>query len=604
MALLATTALEWSWGKDEPIVFLGEWCRRYERTAAWRARDHIVVRNHWDDRGKLRRDQAYLERLHDELLGDLARTLGQLHGIERSKRFWQTLLDPWLARYLGVAFDRWESLRIAFEEHDISEMITRSARRHTPTRDHIDFTLLLTSDDWNHDLYADILRYEYSAKCTLRSSREPASLVGDDELHGNAEQTRGWKWQLACRVDRVLAWLARNNDVVLVQSYFPITALVILNLRLGQLPSLFLGEFRRRDPLFPRSPHCATELRSRISLTREATCRFESFLHARILIDLLQVLVEGFEWIRSRAKAIELRPKVVLTANFHWFNDLFKHWIAEQVHGGVLFVAMDHGNSIPPLFASMDFEEDIADVKTTWGLPYHPKHVQLPANKLVGRRRRRRRADGGRLVVVGSELPRYAFDASSTPIAGQVLVGFDYVCRLHDALDEAPRSALLVKPYPDLGWRIGERFRERLGVEKVTSEPSLAKVMRAARMVICTYPQTTFSEAMTCGAPALLVYPRHLWETVARFDGLLETLHQARIVFFDPQAAAEHLNSIWDDPTAWWDSTTVRAARSRFEEEALDMRTDWIRPWVRFTRGLRSGDATARTVHAGAFRRP
>ena len=131
------------------------------------------------------------------------------------------------------------------------------------------------------------------------------------------------------------------------------------------------------------------------------------------------------------------------------------------------------------------------------------------------------------MVIVGSESYRYAHDLCPTPLAGQTLVAFEHVCRLHDALEERVQRAFTVKPYPDLGWRLGKRFAQRLGAAKVCREPRLDLVLKSARVVVCTYPQTTFSQAMTSGAPTLLVYPQHLWETVSRFDALIESLQAA-----------------------------------------------------------------------------
>ena len=33
--LLVTTALEDTWGTDEEILFLGEWCKLYDRKSMW-----------------------------------------------------------------------------------------------------------------------------------------------------------------------------------------------------------------------------------------------------------------------------------------------------------------------------------------------------------------------------------------------------------------------------------------------------------------------------------------------------------------------------------------------------------------------------------------
>jgi putative transferase (TIGR04331 family) len=597
MALLATTALEWSWGEGEPLVFLGEWCRRHERSACWRSREHVVVRNHWDDRSKLHRDYSYLKILHDDLVGELARLLARLHGLERSKRYWQTLLDPWLARYLGVVFDRWESVRVAFEEHDCSQSIARTGWPRPPLRDHFQFLEAVTSDEWNHDLYADILRFEYAERCALRSPSAGAGLRSDDApVHGGPNWLK-WRRAVAGRIDSLCGLLSQSNQIAFIQSYFPLSSLARLNLCLGQLPVPRLGEFVWPNASLVRLAHADAELRAQIALQRKPTCRFESFLHERIRTDLLQVIVESFAWMGDRAAAIRSRPKVIFSASAHWFNDLFKRWLAERVREGAVFVAMEHGGSIPPRFSAMTFEEDVSDVRTTWAVPYHPKHVRLPPNRMVGRRSRRAR--GRQLMIVGSESPRYAYDLSSTPIGGQTLVGFEYVCRLHDALEERVRSAFLVKPYPDLGWRLHERFAERLGAGKVCAFPDLDGALNLARVAVCTYPQTTFSQAMTCGAPTLLVYPRHLWETVPQFDGLIEALQAAQIVFFDPEAAASHINQIWSEPQAWWNSATVREARRRFEMEALDMRADWSTPWLEFARSIVAREGRERACARG-----
>ena len=310
MTLLATTALEWTWGDHGSVVFLGEWCRKYERAAAWRTREHVVVRNHWDDRDKLRKDEKYLRGLHDSLLGELALALGELHGLDRSRRFWQILLDPWLARYLGVAFDRWESLRLAFGEYHISKTIIRATPRCPSAHDHLHFAKLTSGDDdWNHDFYRDILRREYSGKCAVVSRAEPRA---DDLSPPDCGHSEDWKRRIARPVSRTLGWFSRNNDFVFVQPYFPAAALAKLSLRLGEIPSFPREEFAwpDRDP----SGAYAPEIRRRIVLHREARNGFESFLQERIAADLPQVVVEAFDSMRRRAAAIRLRPKVVLTS--------------------------------------------------------------------------------------------------------------------------------------------------------------------------------------------------------------------------------------------------------------------------------------------------
>ena len=41
--LLVTTALEETWGRDVPVIFLGEWCRLYSRKHIWSKMDALVA---------------------------------------------------------------------------------------------------------------------------------------------------------------------------------------------------------------------------------------------------------------------------------------------------------------------------------------------------------------------------------------------------------------------------------------------------------------------------------------------------------------------------------------------------------------------------------
>jgi putative transferase (TIGR04331 family) len=587
MALLATTAIESTWGDSEELLFLGEWCKRYERQAKWQARPHEVVRYHWNDRTKLRHDYRRLKRLHYELLHELERILGEQHRLERPARYWQILLDPWLSMYLAVVFDRWECLRVAFEDHDISKAISLDRGRRCPVIGHVDFIDAVSGDEWNHEIFSDILRFEYAKQCSIQLS--PLLNSGRSHFARRTVHPRNWKWRLASILDQWLGRLGRNNAFAFVHPYFPLRAYLQLCFRLRKIPNFYLREFEWLGSPAAGGEPAVQHGRGEIILKRLPEDRFESFVHTRIASDLPQVFWELFGTLGQRCSAIGARPKAIFTANDHAHNDIFKRWAAEKVHERIPFVILEHGSGIPPLFGAMDCEEEMADVKVTWARPFRSKQVRLPANKLAGHRPRVTNTRNPRLLVIGQEMPRYAFDARSMPIGAQTLsAGYDYICRFHEALTDKPRRAFLVKPYPNLGWNTQARFIERLGAEKVSVGRSLAGLMRRAKMVVCTYPQTTFSEAVNCDRPTILVYARAYWETMPQFDDLIEVLHDARVVFFDPEAASDHVNAIWTDPMAWWRSPKVSAALRNYEAEALDLRSGWIEPWAQFVRQVRS----------------
>jgi putative transferase (TIGR04331 family) len=578
--LLVLTAIEETWGSNEPIAFLGEWCQPYDRRDVWMRRRHRIVPYHWDDREKLHTDHEYLKRLHDLLLADLSQAMNRYHGIERPPRYWQMILDPWLLTYIAAVWDRWECLRKAFENGGRFKTIAlESIAGSGPIIDYDDFIEKVRVDSWNCRLYLDIIRSSYSDQCSvIEQPGKPLSVARLDALVSASSAPHSAKYRLAELIDAVLGRFSNRNRVLFFQSYFPLSALLRLNLHFWQLPRLYLREFEWKTPADSASIARRAAKRS-FSLSCDAKNAFEIFLFQRITKDIPCMYLEDFPAVQARAAAIPMKPRVILTANAHWNNGLFKLWAAEQVLAGVRFVTMEHGGGLYPTLCAMFFEEEIADYKTTWAIPFHKKQVSLPPNKLVTLKFK---AAGDRLGVVGVEISRYAYRADAAPKSGQNLVGCNMICELYPLLAGKIQARFQVKPYPNQGWNTRQRLIDNLGKDKVSDEKNYYRFLLQARMVVCTYPQTTFSEAMASGVPTILFYPTRLWETIPEFDPLLEKLRTAGIVFHDARSAAAHINRVWDEPDKWWNSPDVSRARNEFHRQAADLSGDWARKWTAF----------------------
>ena len=138
--LLVTTALVDSWGSNEEIIFLGEWCKPYDPELPLENRFYSTVPFHWSDDEKLRSDHDYLADLFERVLNGLALRLNDYHGVSRSSRYWRIVLGPWLLHYLSIAWDRWENLRIACEINSHYTTIVFDLRKlRLVPRDHTEF---------------------------------------------------------------------------------------------------------------------------------------------------------------------------------------------------------------------------------------------------------------------------------------------------------------------------------------------------------------------------------------------------------------------------------------------------------------------------------
>jgi len=593
--LLVVTPREETWGTDEPLVFLGPWCKLPEKRHVWDARHHETVPFHWDDPETLKRDYDYLQALHHDLLRHLAAALNRLHQRECSVRYWQILLDPWLLTYLAVMFDRWECLRFAFEQYPDLEMRgSRDDAATLPPFSYGEFIRQVVSDEWNRSICCRIVAGAYSDNycihrnaCDIPRGSSGAGVASERQFSLPARFFRA--------ADRFVGRLVVRYDVVFIKSYFDAQSLFRLNLALGQVPRLFLEEFNWPSDRADSAPAGAD--RAELNIEWKPRSSFELFLSRSLVGDLPGCVVESYRQLCERAERVPIKTKTIVTANAHWYDTSAKFWCAEQIERGVKLVILEHGGSFPAYKELFDFEEDIADVKGTWFEPYHPKHVKVPPSKLVRRMNGRLpsfRSSPEReyCAIIENAYPRWVYRAHFRSMAAQTLEVPALIGRWYAALDDLVRASVRLKPYPpadSVYWNTRELYKEMLGEGNVLAEPRIERVFELSRVIVCTAPETVFSEAMISGLPTILIYPARFFARHPVADSLLDTLRAANVVFHDPLSAAAHINAIWAEPGLWWSQSDVMKARQAFQRQALYVGDDWLKEWTAFLNNVLAG---------------
>jgi len=583
------TGNEETWGTSESLLFLGEWCKRYDRRDIWTNREFKTVPFHWNNREKLHRDYNYLESLHNTLIGVLSQSLNHFHNVSYSERYWQILLDPWLMSYLGVMFDRWECLRYAFLYGDSSALtvlMVQSSNLSAPNSYEDYIQKAAYSDDWNQSVYQRIIEFQYKNKLKLLfGSNKSITKSRNSSLCKKNESFIN----LSKLISRWWSSINRFQDVVFLGMEHSFSRLERLKLNLA------LWQFPVQVPLIDyqcdtyRATHTSSaQSRSSINLDWSEHSDFEKFLKYFLVIDLPKCIVEDFFLLRSYANELLARPRIIVTGSSHWISASSRAWISEMTASNTKFVILEHGGSLPPFKELFNFEVNIADIRVTWFKPYSRKHLQLPAAKLVGRygkifRLKRKLFRRKYCSLIGNECPLWVHRAHFYPMAQQWTHSFAQVLELHRGLKSDIKHRFRIKPYPTpQGWSTGQRFSDELGDSIMHRESSLDRVYAMSKVIICTYPETTFSEAMASGVPTILIYTEQFYELNPVVYPLLDLLKAAKIVFLNPVDAANHLNSIWEDIDAWWGRSDTLEARLEFRRQALSLESVWVRRWSEF----------------------
>ena len=581
--LLITTAIEETWGHtDQKAVLLGEWCKTMQNEDFLKSKNYEQIAYHWADREKFIKDYEYLELFYERVLESLSESLNQYHQTQHSLRYWRILLGPWLLTYVAIIWERWESLRLAFDSSDFNEMHSLKFNRdNLIPQDYYKFDTIWTDDFWNHHLFSEMIHYQFSKRINIRYLDQGYSF--DVNNKSNTKMKKTTKSKLIRFIDSCFALIQNNYKVVFVEPYFDRFSLLSLSFRLKQLP-------RRHYEFFQtvNYPSVNQERYSR-NIDINATNDFEEFFQQHIFSQIPIAYLEGFHELKRVASSIKTNGDVIFTANAHLDNDLFNCWAGGQVEDGKRLVVSQHGGAIRSNFTNFDHQEKIADTMTVWHKPYMSNQVQLTPNKLISGLRQTifnviSKKTSSNLTLVGFETSRYSFRAQAGPFAKNYSDDYDQKITFANALNQEITDHLSIRSYSrGNGWTCSrDRYARDLGRDKISNYSSLKQALSHSKLVVCTYPLTTFSEAMHSNIPTILLFCEEHWPFHPQFDDLIEQLKRNKIIFTDPLKAAEHINQVWDNPDEWWLDPSTRRAIDYFFEMCGTVGDEWTVEWIDF----------------------
>lgn len=543
------------------MLFLGEWCRRYGRRAQWQHRDAIVAPYHWDDRAKLYSDYKYLQGLHEQLLASLAAQLNELHSVDHSLRYWRILIGPWLGCFTQVLFDRWESIHQAIARFDISETLCIAAHNSRLIPNDMEASEALSSEDlWNHHIYTRILMQFTAVKVVPQAGRSMTHLAPSTRSTPVGLRLKRALVHCYCKAASVVG---NDSESMFLNTYLPNRTEILFHLRFRQLPILW-----RTVPPVQVANNAAWR---KWVLAGESLSRFEVCARALIPAQIPAVYLEGYQQLVQQAAGLPWpkTPKLIWTSNSYWADDTFKAWAAAKVERGTPLVIGQHGGGYGMNLFEFSEEHQLAicDRYFTWGWA-EPGLVKLKptgALKLASLSKLSPKKQTNALLVAWTH-PKHACSIASSPTASQWLAYFDNQCTFVSNLTETVRQTLKVRLAPsDCGWDQVARWRDRFPTLQLDDGRSqFASLIRKSRLLIGTMNGTTYLESIILNVPTVIFWnPQHN-ELRASAIPYFEDLKRVGIFHESPESAAEHVNRIWENVDAWWESPELQAVLKHF----------------------------------------
>lgn len=112
--------------------------------------------------------------------------------------------------------------------------------------------------------------------------------------------------------------------------------------------------------------------------------------------------------------------------------------------------------------------------------------------------------------------------------------------------------------------RFAASLLNRVGVLDDQGQGSSTQLLNRCRVVVTDYCSTTYIQALLADVPTIVLFNQASYYLEEQYQDFFDELISARIFHPDPTEAADFLETILDDPNTWWNSGSVRTARSAF----------------------------------------
>ena len=550
--VLVTTAINNPSKLDDDILLLGAWCDKDSLEKKHHKLVNMTANYHWSNRDKFFNDHITIINLYEKLLPQYAESLNILHNVSYSKSSWQIIIGPWLMFFISALFDRRSSINKAIEEEAFDYVaLSETQKEKLIPIDMGDYYKKSGEDIWNNYIFTEIIENW----TVLKFKKFPLINIVKKT---NFTSFKSIIKELISKFYNKLSYFSLNNKVIFVDSYMPIFWQWRLEKLLKQRPSkfFFCTKSNLNDKIIDRN---------NMQIKYKPQNDLEAFIISIVPFQMPQTYIEKFEslLINSRSNMYPNSPKIIFTANAHFFNDQFKVWSAFHKEKGAKLIFSQHGGGLGSMKVVLSeyLEKSMADIYISWGWSdvNFSNIKQLPAVKLFKKRKHRPKKG---LLHVMDDNSRYARAIATTPISSLHLDYLKDQFNFSNLISHELISNYVVRKSPNnYNWNKLEDWNPNVIFD---SNKHFFKSMYEFKLIVITSNSTTLLQVLSANLPTVIFW--NIKYNELRDDAQIDfdNLRNVGILFDSSEEAAKHINLTWNNISAWWEAKELQRVRLDF----------------------------------------
>ena len=507
------------------------------------------------------KDQSYkfLNKKYDKYIRILTNYFNNYHNVKYNKRYWETICGMWLNTYLSTVYYRWRVIEKISSKNKIKINNYNFKNFFLTTNNSIDYYSNITrSDTFNNLVFFKIIDYfiKYK-KFKPILEKKKINFKNNNYKKINLSRNYSLKTKFLEKVFEILDLISTRKKNFIIVDGFNNRANLKINLRAFQLPfatsKYFNNELSINTNLFN------IKKREKNIAENKTIDDFEKFLERNIYYDIPKIFLENFLLNLNLVKSYKIRTKKVISGTFHFFNELFKIWLAQQsLKNDTSFIITCHGGNHSKFNGIFNYENNISDQHITW--VKSEKH-NLPASKYIDLKKKRDKLDN--LILVVNETNPYPAKWEDFPVSLDNLRLDFFLKKFQFLLNKKIKKNFFVCPKYLHCSKFQKIIKRNLDKTQIKKSFSFPKELDNARLVICDNPQTAFIDALRTG-PTILIVKKNQWRPKDVLKKNYQELEKNNIVFYSIDRAIKHINENWDNIDKWWFNKNTIKAVSNF----------------------------------------
>jgi len=578
-----STNLEINFDKDKKKILAGNWCvEDFNKT--YTPNKFKIIDNIWSNKKTRKADYKYLQSLSIKYSDKLSLYLNTLHGHTFSKRFWKIIILSWLTIYLPAHYYRWKIVKkIINEKKNIKFYDLYNIKDHIVPLDTYDFHTKVSTDKYfNYIIFKNLLKF-YQEKGKKIDFIKKKTNLAKQNMTVNEKPDFWITIKLRNIFNTFLHILFNRNKIFIENNTFPIKDNLKINLLLGQFPTYPNDTFKNASGYknFYNQKKIDKEKRKNFDIKKEKKDEFINYINTIIRNDIPISFIEGFKDLFSGAKKIIIKPKIILSSYYHYFNELFKVWTAYlSKKKKTKFFIVSHGGGGCFKYAScLQFESEIADKRITWYSSNKLNEIQLPASKFLTTKKNKKTNNHYIGYAEGPIVPFPSRVGDGTinrnPELQKNFVNF------YKRINKKLKNKIIFLPGKNYEIDTTRYLKNYLKRSQIKKKNSFSRYIANSMLMIISYPETTFCESVST-VPTILLYEKGKWEFKIKYKNIYKKFIKHNILFHDPKKAAKFVNSIANNIDEWWLSSSVQSAINEFLNQMCLKSNNSINTWVKF----------------------